>query len=61
MNIQTLLKLKNNPHYKMSAEQERQLADYEKPPMIRFGKPQTHNNKFVTHPNLKKGSDEKED
>lgn len=45
MNIQTLRKLAKNPHYKLSAEQKRQLAEAEaQEGGVRiFGKPPIHN------------------
>ena len=45
MNYDTLMRLKRNPHYKMSAAQERELAELEeqKKPVRRFyGKKKKH-------------------
>jgi len=46
MNIETLLKLKNNPHYKLSDKQKAFLNEYERKPMIEFGLPKLHNQSF---------------
>lgn len=43
MNRDTLLKLKNNPHYKLSPKQEAELSNMERPEMMPIGVPETHN------------------
>ena len=49
MNIQTLKNLSKNPHYKLSDKQKRQLAEYDRKPMIEFGVMNKHNNKMPIH------------
>lgn len=49
MNYHELLKLRNNPHYKMSAKQTKQLADFENDPVVLFGIIEPHNNTFEQH------------
>lgn len=56
MNIQTLLNLKRNPHYKFSPEQQAQLDEYERNKkkseeghMVEFGAPPFHNQTVPTH------------
>lgn len=49
MDIQTLLNLEKNPHYKLSADQRRMLEEYRKPPMTEFGKAPVHNNTIPKH------------
>ena len=50
MNEQTLRKLKNNPHYKMSSKQLEEFNRIDKKPMIKFGNPEIHNNNPILHP-----------
>jgi selenocysteine lyase/cysteine desulfurase len=47
MNEKTLEKLKSNPHYKLSKEQD-------KKPMVQFGIPKVHNQTVKKHKKLKK-------
>lgn len=54
MNIETLEKLSQNPHYKLSAKQKEELAKHRMTHAITFGKPQMHDNTIHTHPNLKR-------
>lgn len=49
MNRATLLRLKNNPHYKLSAAQQRQLDELERKPMVEFGVPPVNKNGFEKH------------
>lgn len=49
MDYDTLIMLKNNPHYKLSREQEIELAKFEKPPMVQFGQPALHNQNGYKH------------
>lgn len=53
MNRQTIEKLKNNPHYIMSAEQEKE-AEEEREPMVEIGRLPIHNTSVPIHPTLKK-------
>jgi hypothetical protein len=46
MDAETLEKLKNNPHYKMSAKQKEELRQLERKPMVEFGVPPVHNTSF---------------
>ena len=50
MNYHELLKLKRNPHYKLSDKQKKELAQYENDPVVLFGIVEPHNNKFEQHP-----------
>jgi len=49
MNYHALLKLKNNPHYRLSDKQKRQLAQYENDPVVLFGIVEKHDNTFEQH------------
>ena len=49
MNIQTLKNLSKNPHYKLSDKQKRQLAEYDRKPMIEFGVMNKHDNTRNIH------------
>ena len=49
MNIQTLKKLASNPHYRLTSKQMAMLAQADKKPMIEFGVPSVHNNRFDIH------------
>lgn len=49
MNYHALLKLKNNPHYKLNESQKRQLAEYENDPIVLFGIVPKHENTFEQH------------
>jgi len=51
MNLQTLLRLERNPHYKLSAKQKAELAQLRKKPMVPFGKVPTHNQGINIHDN----------
>lgn len=48
MNIETLEKLSQNPHYKLSAAQKRQLAEY-RASLTTYGVTPLHDNSFETH------------
>lgn len=53
MNERTYQKLKNNPHYKISAKNLAELEDREetkKEPMVAFGKLPLHNDPIPFHP-----------
>lgn len=49
MNIETLKKLKKNPHYKLTKEQEELLRKSEVTPVIEFGAPSMHNQIIESH------------
>lgn len=49
MNKKLLERLKRNPHYVMSIEQEREFVMNNREPMIQFGKPEINENKFAKH------------
>ena len=42
MNEETANKLKNNPHYQMTAKQKREAREFDKKPMRKFGDVETH-------------------
>lgn len=50
MNIQTLQKLKDNPHYKLSPKQKAELEKSKRKPMVEFGGVKRHDNKLPIHP-----------
>ena len=58
MNIETLLKLEKNPHYKLNDKQKEMLLRYrqgisiERQPMVEFGVPNIHNSLFQQHPTV---------
>jgi hypothetical protein len=54
MDKETLLKLKKNPHYKMSREQKISLSNLTRRPMIEFGSLPKHDNTLNIHSGLKK-------
>ena len=49
MNDGMLLRLSRNPHYKLSDEQKRRLAEINKKPMVEFGVPPIHNKAINMH------------
>ncbi len=49
MDKQTLLKLKNNPHYKLTDKQKALLASFDRKPMVEFGTVKKNSNKFDKH------------
>lgn len=49
VDLETLTKLKKNPHYKLSAAQKQQLVEHERKTMIEFGVTPTHDNHFNKH------------
>lgn len=44
MNKETLDRLKNNPHYKLSSKQKEEAKSIERKPMKKFGDVEIHNN-----------------
>ena len=49
MDYQTLKKLSQNPHYKLSPKQRVALDGYERPKMVQFGEPEINDNTFSQH------------
>lgn len=49
MNYHALLRLKQNPHYKLSEKQKKQLAEYETQPVVLFGIVEKNDNTFAQH------------
>lgn len=49
MEYHALLKLKRNPHYKMSEKQIKELSQYENDPVVLFGIVEPHSNTFEQH------------
>lgn len=49
MNREMLERLKKNPHYKLTPEQEAEYEKMTKSPMVTFGKVPKHNNSFDKH------------
>lgn len=47
MNIETLRRLAQNPHYKLTSKQKAELARYERTTV--FGSVQTHDNNIKLH------------
>jgi len=50
MNKATVDRLKNNPHYKFSAQQRAELEKEDKPEMVEFGAVPLHNQNVPVHP-----------
>ena len=49
MNYQTLKKLSQNPHYRLSVAQQAELASQERKPMIEFGSLDKHDTTLNKH------------
>jgi len=49
MNNKTADKLRNNPHYKPNEDQQAEINQVERKPMVEFGAPNIHNNDFEKH------------
>lgn len=49
MDKDTLLRLKNNPHYKLSPKQLKELRELEENTNFEFGSPNMHNGDFEKH------------